>query len=191
MTPALVEVERSIKSVVWTSRAMMQITGTLINYYFHCRTQLWLHANRINLEDNSEEVRIGKVLHELEQERLKESKTQKAEVSIDNIKIDKITRDYVVEVKKSDSDIEAVKWQVLLYLYKLKAKGVERKGKIEFIEKNRQNKKIHYVELDEENEKKLKAILDKIESIIDNPMPPTPTLEPKCKKCAYYEYCFI
>ncbi len=42
-----------------------QITGTLINYYFHCKTQCWLHANRINLEDNSEDVRIGKILHEL------------------------------------------------------------------------------------------------------------------------------
>jgi len=32
------------------------ITGTLINYYFHCRTQCWLHANRLNLEDNFEDV---------------------------------------------------------------------------------------------------------------------------------------
>ena len=42
---------------------MNQITGTLINYYFHCKTQLWLFANKINLEDNSEEVRAGIVLH--------------------------------------------------------------------------------------------------------------------------------
>ena len=109
---------------------MNYITGTLINYYFHCRTQCWLHANRINLEDNSEDVRIGKILHEINEE-----KGNKTEISIDNIKIDKMTRDYLVEVKKSDSDREAVKWQVLLYLYKLKAKGVLKKGKIEYIEK--------------------------------------------------------
>ena len=109
---------------------MDKITGTLINYYFHCQTQCWLHANRINLEDNSEDVRIGKVLHQINEER---NKT--AEISMDNIKIDKITRDYLVEVKKSDSDPEAVKWQLLLYLYKLKQKGVEKKGKIEYIEK--------------------------------------------------------
>lgn len=48
---------------------MNPITGTLINYYFHCKTQLWLHANRINLEDNSEDVRIGKVLHEINESK--------------------------------------------------------------------------------------------------------------------------
>ena len=165
---------------------MNQITGTLINYYFHCKTQCWLHANRINLEDNSEDVRIGKVLHEIN-----EQESKNAEISIDNVKIDKLTKEYLVEVKKSDSDIEAVKWQVLLYLYKLKHKGIERKGKIEFIEKNRQKRKIHYVELDEENEQKLLQILKEIEMLIENSAPPEPILDGKCKKCAYYEYCFI
>ncbi len=162
------------------------ITGTLINYYFHCRTQCWLHANRINLEDNSEDVRIGKVLHEINEE-----KNKNTEISIDNVKIDKLTREYLVEVKKSDSDVEAVKWQVLLYLHKLKQKGVDKKGKIEFIEKNRQKKKVHYVELDEENEKELLKVLAMIETLVNEEKPPIAVLEKKCKRCAYYEYCFI
>ncbi len=165
---------------------MNQITGTLINYYFHCKTQCWLHANRINLEDNSEDVRIGKILHELAEE-----KSKKGEVSIDNIKIDKITKDYLVEVKKSDSDPEAVKWQVLLYLYKLKLKGVVKKGKIEFMEKNKQSKKVHYIELDEGNEKELLEVLADISDLINLPKAPEPKFERHCKKCAYYEYCFI
>jgi CRISPR-associated exonuclease Cas4 len=165
---------------------MTQITGTIINYYFHCHTQCWLHANRINLEDNSEDVRIGKVLHEINEDRGK-----KTEISIDNIKIDKLTRDYLVEVKKSDSDPEAVKWQVLLYLYKLKSKGVLKKGKVEFIEKRKQNKKIHIIELDSDNEIELLEVLADIEALIELPSPPTPKLEKHCKRCAYYEYCFI
>jgi len=166
---------------------MNQITGTLINYYFHCKTQLWLHANRINLEDNSEDVRIGKILHELAEE-----KNKKSEISIDNIKIDKLTKDYLVEIKKSDSDPEAVKWQVLLYLYTLKQKGVIKKGKIEYIEKKKkQNKKIEYVELDEVNERELLKILEQIEELINLPHPPPVKFERHCKKCAYYEYCFI
>lgn len=164
----------------------MKINGTLISYFFICKTKLWLHANRINLEDNSEDVRIGKILHEISEE-----KSKKSEISIDNIKIDKLTRDYLVEIKKSDSDPEAVKWQVLLYLYKLKQKGVERKGKIEFIEKNRQDKKVHYIELDEVNEKELLDILKRIETLINQDTPPQAKFENKCKKCAYYEYCFI
>lgn len=42
----------------------MQINGTLINYYFHCRRQCYLHGNKLNLEDNSELVKIGKAIHE-------------------------------------------------------------------------------------------------------------------------------
>jgi CRISPR-associated exonuclease Cas4 len=165
---------------------MTNINGTLISYYFICKTKLWLHANRINLEDNSEDVRIGKVLHEI-----KEEKGKITEISIDNVKIDKITKDYLVEVKKSDSDPEAVKWQVLLYLYKLKQKGIDKKGKIEYIEKNKQSKKTDYIELDAKNEKELLEVLDAIESLINLPHPPASVFENKCKRCAYYEYCFI
>lgn len=165
---------------------MININGTLINYYFHCKRQCYLHANRINLEDNSEDVRIGKILHEINEE-----KSKKSEISIENIKIDKLTRDYLVEVKKSDSDVESVKWQVLLYLYKLKQKGVIKKGKIEFLEKNKQDKKIHYIEFDELSEKKLLKILNEIETLINQDTPPEAKFESKCRKCAYYEYCFI
>jgi CRISPR-associated exonuclease Cas4 len=165
---------------------MNNITGTLINYYFHCKTQCWLFANRINLEDNSEDVRIGRVLHEINEE-----KGDNREVELDNIKIDKLTKEYLVEVKKSDSDIEAVKWQVLLYLYKLKQKGVFKKGKIEFIEKRKQSKKVHYVELDGVNEKRLLEIVAEIEKLIYKPKPPKSKFKRGCRKCAYYEYCFI
>jgi CRISPR-associated exonuclease Cas4 len=143
------------------------ITGTLINYYFHCKTQLWLHANKINLEDNSEEVRIGKILHEINEDRVDE-------VSIENIKVDKITKDYVVEVKKSDSDIEAAKWQLLFYLYKLKQKGIIKKGRLEVFEKKKGEKKRYEVVLDEESEKELLRILDDIKKIITASKLPKP-----------------
>ena len=164
----------------------MTITGTIINYYFHCKRQCWLFSNRINLEDNSEDVRIGRVLHEIEHE-----KSKNTEISIDNVKLDKITDEYLVEIKKSDADIVAVEWQVLLYLKKLKDKGIEKKGKIEFIEKNKQDNKIQYIDLDEENEQQLIELENEIVNFIANPTPPIATLMPKCNKCAYYEYCFL
>lgn len=163
---------------------MNNITGTLINYYFHCKTQLWLHANRINLEDNSEDVRIGKVLHEINEDRVEE-------VSFENIKIDKITKDYVAEVKKSDSDLEASRWQLLFYLYTLKQKGIVKKGRLEVFENNKQNKKRFEVILDKESEEKIEKIVKSIEELISLPIPPKPKYDKKCKKCAYYEYCFL
>lgn len=164
----------------------MNITGTIVNYYFHCKRQCWLFAHRINLEDNSELVKIGKVMHE---EKAAEAKT--AEIKIDNIRVDKLTKDYLIEIKKSDADIEAVKWQTLFYLKVLKEKGIFKKGKIEFVEKNKQHKKIVYVELTEHIEQQLIQLEQDIQSLIENPHVPPTINEKKCKKCAYYEYCYI
>lgn len=163
----------------------MKVNGTLINYYFHCRRQCYLHGNRMNMEDNSEDVKIGKVIHEIKSEQNKET-----EISIENIKIDKITSQYVTEIKKSDADVEASKWQLLLYLKILKYKGINRKGKLEFVEKNK-TKNTVYVELNDENEKELGKITAEIENLLEqNAIPPVKKM-PKCRKCAYYEYCFI
>ena len=145
---------------------------------------MWLFAHKINLEDNSENVRIGKVLHEISEDKVDE-------VAIDGIKVDKITRDYVVEVKKSDSDIEAAKWQLMYYLFVLKQKGIEKRGRLEIFEKNRQDKKKFIIELTPENERKLLEILEDIERILSDNTPPKPKFENKCRKCAYYEYCFL
>lgn len=164
----------------------MKITGTLINYYFHCKRQCWLHGNRLNLEDNSEDVRIGKILHELNNEGKKNT-----EIAIDNVRIDKITEDYLVEMKKSDADTEATQWQTLLYLKILKDKGVERIGKIEYLEKNKQDKKNVLIELTEEYEQRLVVLIKEIETFIEMDKPPRLEFKSKCKKCAFYEYCFI
>ncbi|MGL5870279.1 CRISPR-associated protein Cas4 [Clostridium chrysemydis] len=163
----------------------MKVNGTLINYYFHCKRQCYFHGNRLNLEDNSENVSIGKALHE---ERNKRNNT---EIEIDNIKIDKLTNEYLTEVKKSDADVEAAKWQLLYYLKVLKDKGIFRKGKLEFIEKNKTKKKILLFELTKENEKEICEITNNIEKLILQEDIPKVLNESKCKKCAYYEYCYI
>lgn len=164
----------------------MKVNGTLINYYFHCKRQCWLHANRLNLEDNSEIVKIGKAIHEEREEIGKNT-----ELSIENIKIDKLTPEYLIEVKKSDADVEASKWQLLLYLKILKDKGIERKGKLEFVEKNKTKNKIVYVELNQESIEKLELIVKEIESLVAGDSIPDNINKATCKKCAYYEYCYI
>ena len=164
----------------------MNMTGTMINYYFHCKGQCWLFANRINLEDNSEDVHIGRILHEIANEGKENS-----EISIDNIKVDKITDEYLTEIKKSDADKEASKWQLIYYLKVLKDKGIERKGKLEFIEKSKQDRKVIYYDLNDEYEKQLKELYKSIETLVNNSIPPEIEKSPKCKRCAYYEYCYI
>lgn len=164
----------------------MKINGTLVNYYIHCKRQCYLHGNRINMESNSEDVKVGKAIHKIKEERSKNT-----EVAIENIKIDKITKEYLVEVKKSDADIEAVRWQVLFYLKVLKDKGISKKGKIEVVEKKKGNNKIIYEELTDEKEDQLKTIISNIEKLIESENTPKVEFDNKCKKCAYYEYCYI
>ena len=124
----------------------MNVNGTLMNYYIHCKRQCYLHGNRLNLEDNSETVKIGKAIHED-----KASGSENSEIAIENIRVDKLTKEYLTEVKKSDADLEASKWQLLYYLKVLKGKGIIRKGKLEFVEKNKTKKKIVILELTEQN----------------------------------------
>ena len=164
----------------------MKINGTLVNYYFHCKRQCYLCANRLNLEDNSELVKIGRAIHEQ-----KSLESDNAEIAIENIKVDKITKEYLTEVKKSDADINASKWQLLFYLKVLKSKGIIRKGKLECVEKKKSDNKIYYFELTDEIEKELEVYINDIETLISDETIPDVLNKPKCKKCAYYEYCYI
>lgn len=42
----------------------MKITGTIVNYYIHYKKQCCLSVHKINLEENSELIAIGKAIHE-------------------------------------------------------------------------------------------------------------------------------
>ena len=55
----------------------MNINGSLINTYFVCKRKAWLFYNKIGLENNSENVKIGKFYH---------NQTDKNEFPIDGYK---------------------------------------------------------------------------------------------------------
>lgn len=163
----------------------MKVNGTLVNYYFHCRRQCYLFGNRLNMEDNSEEVKIGKAIHEERNNR------ENTELAIENIRLDKLTGEYLTELKKSDADPVAAKWQLLYYLKVLKEKGIERKGKLEFAEKNKTGKKTVLLELTGDTEKELLGYISEIEDLLEQDKIPPVLNSGSCKKCAYYEYCYI
>lgn len=70
-------------------------------------------------------------------------------------------------------------------------KGIIRKGKLECIEKNKQDRKIHILELNEQEIKKKEKQYEEIMCFLGSSTPPLATLDKKCKRCAYYDYCFI
>lgn len=162
----------------------MKITGTLVNYYYHCKRQCWLFYNNINMEDNSEDVRLGKILHELKLDG------KNSEVSIDSIKVDKITDAYITEVKKTDADIVAAKKQLEYYMYILNKKGIKKNGRLEVLEKNTGSKNTYVIEYDDKLDERMEGICKNIEEFLSSDIPPA-VIKKGCKKCAYYEYCFI
>ena len=165
----------------------MKITGTIINYYFHCKRQCYLFANRVNLEDNSEDVRIGKILHEI---RAKDNKN--TEIKYENIVLDKVSAKYIEEYKKSDADTEAARMQLIFYLKQLEEKGIIKEGKLIYDEKNKKDgKKTEIVKLDESNINKLNKCLEDIEKLINQDKVPDVEKNKKCKRCAYYDYCYL
>ena len=165
----------------------MKITGTIVNYYFHCKRQCYLFANRINLEDNSEDVRIGRVLHEI---KAKDGKN--TEIKYENMVLDKISSKYIEEYKKSDSDTEAARMQLLFYLKNLKEKGIIKEGKLIYEEKNKKTtRKTEIIKLDKQNLEKLNKCMEKIEELINQEEVPKVEKDKKCKRCAYYDYCYL
>lgn len=82
-------------------------------------------------------------------------------------------------------------YRILYYLSVLKKKGILRKGKLEFVEKNKKDKRIIYLELTDEVEKQLFDYIQEIEALIAEEKPPECIHKNTCKKCAYYEYCYI
>lgn len=163
----------------------MKISGTLINYYFNCKRQCWLFGNKITLEDNSEDVHIGKSIHEIREN------SNNTELMIDNVRIDKITNEYLVEVKKSDANEEAAKWQLMLYLKVIKDKGINRKGKLEFVETKKSERKTQIIELDNSAELYLLEIENEILELINANKLPDILNKSSCKKCAYYTFCYL
>ncbi len=163
----------------------MKITGTMINYYFHCKRQCYLFANRLNMEDNSEDVRIGRVLHEI---KAKDEKN--TEIKFENMVLDKMTQKNIEEFKKSDADIKASRMQLLFYLKNLEEKGVQKEGKLVCMEKNKQEK-VEKVVLNDETRRELENCIDEINRLVNQDEVPKLEKRNTCSRCAYYEYCYI
>lgn len=101
------------------------ITGTEVNYYFICKTKLWLFSHNVQMEREHENVKLGKILHE-KSFRRDEKDIRLGPIAFDFIrKKDKLE---LHETKKSPKMEEAHKFQILYYLYYLKGRGVEAEG---------------------------------------------------------------
>jgi CRISPR-associated exonuclease Cas4 len=161
------------------------VTGTKLNYYFICKRKLWLFSNGITMEHESGTVAEGRVISDTTYA------DRKHELDIDGvIRLDfaDLKAGVIHEIKKSDAMEEAHVWQVKFYLYYLKQKGMPTlKGELNYPKL----KRTLPIELTADDEAELKQISEAIVRLEKEPNPPERIEKRFCKKCAYYELCWV
>ncbi len=161
-----------------------RITGVMIYYYFICKRKLWYFCHEINMENDNENVMLGKLLDETTYRRDEKHFNIDNVINIDFIKEHKELH----EVKKSRAIEEAGIWQVKYYLYYLRQRGVTNlKAQIDYplLKKNL------IIELSDEDICELENVISNISEINNQDMPPNFCQKRICGKCAYHDLCFI
>ena len=155
-----------------------------MQYYFICKRKLWLFAKDIKMEEKSDLVHMGKIIDEHSYAREKKHITIDETISIDFID----NKGVVNEVKKSRSMEQADIQQLKYYLYFLYQRGVEH---VEGVLDYPKIKQKHQVTLTDQDLEHLPTLLRDIESVIRLPLPPSIHKTKVCKKCSYFELCYI
>ena len=164
----------------------MTVTGTIFIYFMVCRRKLWLFAHGITMEQESELVYEGKLIHE---NSYPERNPNYEEIELDGIKVDFYdARHHVIhEIKKSDKLEAAGRWQLKYYLYVFEMHGVKDiKGVLEFPKQ----RKTENVTLTDEDRQKIKDMLADIEKACEEKACPPLLKKERCKQCSYYEFCY-
>ena len=162
----------------------MKITGVMVYYYFVCKKKLWYFIKDINMEQNSELVSIGKFIDETSYSRERKHILIDETINIDFLNDWKV----IHEVKKSKKIDLSSKWQLKYYIWVLREKGVEiEKGILDYpLLRKRED-----VFLSKEDIGELCKVLKEIKSISTLKLPPVGQKKTICKKCAYYELCYL
>jgi CRISPR-associated exonuclease Cas4 len=157
------------------------ITGTLINYYATCRREAWLYARHIHADQSDDAITMGRALAEI--------RDKGQDFPFSNLHFDKLEKKaghyLITEHKKTMSNPEAAKAQLLFYMYLLKT-GLKLKkidGKVI------SGKTVIYVEGSDEAFSSLEAMMDELALFVQTTTPPTYERTKWCKGCAYKSYC--
>ncbi|CKG87161.1 CRISPR-associated protein Cas4 [Fusobacterium polymorphum] len=160
------------------------ITGLMVYYYEVCKRKLWYFVNEIQLEENNSNVILGKLLEENTYTRDEKKINIDGIINIDFIRSKKILH----EIKKSNSIEPASLLQVQYYLYYLEKKGlIGLKGILDY-PLLKQTVEVNLTDKDREN---LDNIIIGIKEILRKESPPALEKNGICKKCAYFDLCFV
>jgi len=159
------------------------ITGTLIHYYATCKREAWLFSRKISADQWDENILMGKALAEIKEEQLHN-------FPFSNLKFDKIGKHrghyMVTEYKKSMSNPEGAKMQLLFYMWQLKTSL-----KLKVINgKVISGKKVIFVEGSPENMRMIEEFMNEVSIFLSQSTPPPFKEINFCKGCGYRDYCY-
>lgn len=158
------------------------ITGTHIHYYTTCKREAWLYSRKISANQEDDNIAMGKALAEIKEEQLHQ-------FPFSNLKFDKVGKErghyLVTEYKKSMSNPEGAKMQLLFYMWQLKTalKLKEINGKVI------SGRTVIFVEGSEVNMAMMEALIDEVSVFLSTPTPPPFKEIMFCKGCGYRDYC--
>ena len=164
----------------------MTITGTHFNYYQLCHCKLWLFANGINMEQESDLVYEGKLVHE---SSYPQRTSKYEEVAIDGIKIDyyDAKQKVIHEIKKSNKVDHAHEWQLKYYMYVFEQHGITGVQGILEYPLLRKTKEVVLTDVDRDE---IQTMSEDIERIISLQTCPPKVKKGICKNCSYFEFCY-
>jgi len=155
--------------------------------YHICKREMWLHANGITMEHNSDTVYEGKLIGKTTYPQ-RAAKYQEVDLGIAKIDFYDARNKVVHEIKKSDKMEEAHRWQVRYYLYLLRAIGVNNATGILEYPKLRKTEEVF---LTEEDCTALEEKLSAIDLLLSSPeCPKRLTKKTFCKSCSYFDFCW-
>ena len=163
------------------------VTGTHFNYYQVCKRKLWLFANGINMEHNSDLVYDGRLIHE---NTYPQRPDRYEELEMEGIKIDYYdARNRLIhEIKRSDKVEQAHEWQVKYYIYVLERNGIT--GVTGLLEYPTLRHTSH-VTLTDDDRNKIHEMEQDIKTLITSENCPPVIHARICKNCSYYEFCYV
>ena len=156
----------------------------MVYYYEVCKRKLWYFTNDIQLEENNSNVILGKLLEENTYTRDEKKINIDGVINIDFIRSKKILH----EIKKSNSIEPASILQIQYYLYYLEKKGLVGLKSILDYPLLKQTVEVNLSDSDREN---LENIIIGIKEILGKESPPILEKNNICKKCAYFDLCFV
>lgn len=160
-----------------------KMTGIMIYYYFVCKRKLWFFVHEITMEEENEEVQIGKAIDELTYVSERKHISIQNEINIDLVR----KRGVIHEIKKSRKIEKASIWQVKYYLYYLKQRGVQiSEAMIDYP----LLKQTVEVALTEKDENDLRQVISEAMELKKTGEIPAARRMGKCNKCAFCDLCF-